>query len=107
MTEGPDIPFEEARPMIVPPRCINCSGLHVFGRGAVCDSRCSTDLLPSFDYSPLSPCMRCEKREGCRECCDDRQDWLSCMGKLRRARRDMALALHTYSLGELTRGAVE
>ena len=89
--------------MNFPIKCANCNGLHVFVRGAVCDSRCSTDPIPAFDRSPLSPCMRCDKRDGCRECCDDRQDWLNCMGKLCRARRDGILALHAYSLGDLDR----
>lgn len=92
--------------MSFPVRCANCNGLHVCGRGAVCDSRCSIDPIPAFDRSPLSPCMRCEKREGCRECCDDRQLWLNCMGRLCRARRDMTYALHIYSLGELDGGDV-
>lgn len=92
--------------MSFPVKCANCNGLHVCGRGAVCDSRCSIDPIPAFDRSPLSPCMRCEKREGCGECCDERQFWLNCMGMLWRARRDTINALHIYSYGELDGGDV-
>lgn len=87
--------------MIVPAKCANCNGLHILGRGAVCDSRCSIDPFSAFDRNPLSPCMRCDLRDECRECCDDRQLWLNCMGKLCRARMDRNHAILIYSLGVL------
>lgn len=98
--------------MIVPVKCANCNGLHVCVRGAVCDSRCSIgpvpafEFIPDFDRNPLSPCVRCEERDGCREFCNERQIWLSCMSKLCRARRDMISALQIYSIGELDGGDV-